>query len=394
MTYQFANCVLDADRHVFSRAGVDRHLEPQVFDLLVLLARSAPALVSYDQMIEAIWDGRVVSDATLAARISAARQAVGDDGKQQAVIRTIQKRGVQIVVPVDQVGDRPVKAASKSADTPHQIIRYTKSADGSALAYAISGDGPPLLRAGHWLSHLEHDWSSPVWRPTLGRIGAGRKLVRYDPRGTGLSERTYQGGDLQDYVADLQAVADAASLDRFPILAASQSVPVAIAFAAANPTRVSRMVLVQGFSRGSLARGDTAKTETMIQMIRSGWGQAGSPFMKAFATLFMPSSTPEELDSFVEMQQVSASPKTAARLREKIGWFDVSDVLHKVQAPVLVLHSVGDAVQSLSEAQSLAAGLPNAEFRQIDSPNHVHVPSDSGWEVVMTETTGFLDRHE
>ena len=388
MIYQFADCQLDARAHVLTRDGQEVHTEPQVFDLLVLLARMAPALVTQDDMIAEVWKGRIVSDSTLAARINAARKAVGDSGAAQAIIRTIPRRGVQMAVPVDAVADAPLDP--QPTRKINQVIRYTTSRDGTRLAFAQSGEGPPLMRGSHWLSHLEHDWKSPVWRPLLDQLSAHHRLVRYDPRGTGLSDRTLRGGTLEDFVADLTAVADAASLDRFSIFAASQSAPVALGFAAAYPDRVSRMVLIGGFIRGSQHRADASVGDAMTEMIRSGWGKVGSPLMQAFSTVYMPTATPEELASFVEMKQISATPDTAAHLRSLIAEFDVSDILDKVTAPVLLLHADRDAVHPVTESQELAAQLPNAEFHMVDSPNHVMVPSDPNWREALQAAQAFL----
>ncbi len=385
MVFEFAGCLLDTSLHRLTRDGEEVHVEPQVFDLLVLLAGAEGALVTYDQIVEQVWNGRIVSDATLAARISAARAALGDNGRAQAVIRTVPTRGVQLVVPVTRQG------AAAAGPAVQQTIRYTRSRDGTGLAFAVSGQGRPLLRAGHWLSHLEHDWQSPVWRPLLDRLGEGRSLVRYDPRGTGLSDRTLGAATLEHFIDDLEAVADAAGLDRFPIYAISQSVPIALGFAARRPERVERLVLFNGFLRGSTARGDRANTEMMVELIESGWGVADSPFMRAFATLFMPRSTQEELQSLVEMQAVSADPAVAAQLRRIIGDFDVSGLLGKITAPALVAHCSGDAIQSIEQSRQLAQGLADAQFKSWDSPNHVIAPSDPIFTEQLDASIRFLD---
>lgn len=385
--YSFADCSLDTGTHSLIRDGSETHVEPQVFDLLALLAAEAPALVSYDRLIEEVWQGRIVSDATLAARISAARAAVGDDGRRQAVIRTHPRRGVQLIVPVN-TGEGPAPAAPGPAD--RQVIRYARSRDGTALAWAEVGEGPPLLRAGHWMSHLEHDWKSPVWRPLLDRLANGRRLVRFDPRGTGLSDRVLGNGGLEAFVDDLETVADAAGLDRFPIYAISQSVPIAIAFAVRHPERVSRMILNNGLIQGEFVRGEAEKTEALIAMIRTGWGVPGSPFMKAIATIFMPQSTPEELDSLVETQLVSATPDTAAELRRQIAGIDVSDRLGDIRCPVRIMHCEHDAVQPPEQSRRMAAMIPNAEISLLPSANHVVAPSDPIWAGCVDEFDRFL----
>jgi DNA-binding winged helix-turn-helix (wHTH) protein/pimeloyl-ACP methyl ester carboxylesterase len=392
MRYAFADCDLDQAMHRLRRGGQEVHVEPQVFDLLACLARANGELVSYDQLIAEVWDGRIVSDATLAARVSAARAAVGDDGKRQAVIRTISRRGLQLVVPVQQSGEQEPSGdpGAASATNQRQTIRYTTSRDGTGIAWAECGEGPPLLRGGHWLGHLEHDWSSPVWRPLLDRLSSGRRLVRYDPRGTGLSDRRMNDATIEELADDMEAVADAAQLERFPIYAISQSVPVALTFAARRPERVSRLILLNGVVQGSTARGEPEKTETIVGMIRTGWGIPGSAFMRAIATVFMPGATSEEVESLVEMQALSATADVAAEIRQLIGGIDVRHCLEQIACPALVMHCAGDQVQSPEQSKLIARTLRNAEFHLCDSQNHIVVPSDPIWGPCVDEFDRFL----
>ena len=332
MRYSFADCVLDIERHEFTRGGERVSLEPQVFDLLRLLAERAPDLVSYDAMLDAVWHGRIVSDATIASRVATARTAVGDSGKQQAVIRTVARRGVQFVVPVtagaDSDGGAP-PPPSEPLPSLEQRIGFATSADGTAIAYATAGAGPALLQGGHWLGHLEHDWVSPVFGPLLRRLSAAHTLVRYDPRGAGLSERNPGRLDVDALTDDLAAVADAARLARFPILAVSQNVPIALNFAARHPDRVSA------------------------------------------------------LSSFAETQRRATHPELAARLRRAIGGFDVTEILPAVAAPTLVIHGARDAVHPAAQGQLIASRVPNAEFRGRDTADHVLLPSAPDWERVV-----------
>jgi pimeloyl-ACP methyl ester carboxylesterase len=396
MIYRIAEYRLDLGAHRLSRAGRDIHVEPQVCDLIALLAARAPDMVGYEDLVAEIWQGRIVSDATIAARISAARTALGDDGKQQAVIRTHMRRGIQLVVPVvpergGAVPDAPDPAPDPARDAQGQTLRYARSADGTGIAYAEVGEGPALLRGGHWMSHLEQDWTSPVFGPLLDRLAQHRRLIRYDPRGTGLSERSLNGAGLEQLVDDMEAVADSAGLDRFAIYALSQSVPVALAFAARHPDRVSRMILSNGFVQGELARGEIDRTDALVAMIRAGWGIPGSGFMQAVATVFMPRSTRQELESLVQTQLASATPDVAADLRRMIAGIDVTGILDKVVCPVLVSHATGDAVQSPEQSKIIAAQVREARLCFWDTPNHVVPPNDPVWEACLQAFERFLD---
>ncbi len=391
MRYTFAGCVLDTDSHVLEREGTQIPVEPQVFDLIRLLVENAGKLVTKDQMVDAVWGGRIISDATISARINAARTAVGDTGKAQAVIRTIQRRGLELVVPV-QTADK--QAAAKGTDH-RQTIRFTNSADGTSLAYAISGAGPRIMRAGHFLTHLEKDWSSPVWGPYLDALSAGHTLVRYDQRGTGLSDPALTDTSVEAYAADLLAVADAAGLERFPLIASSQGVPISIYFAARYPDRVSRLVLFGGFAQGRAKRDHTYAAEeasALLTMVRAGWGNPKSPFMVAFTSVFCPGASKEELDNLVEIQLASTSPDNAARIRLAIDDFDVTQYLGEVRAPTLVIHASNDALHPVSQGRLIASRIPGAEFLQVESNNHIYLPSDPAWREILEAQLEFIDR--
>lgn len=398
MQYRFADCLLDTSRHALLRGGEAVHVEPQVFALLVLLAEAGGDLVTRDAMVDAVWHGRIVSEATISARISAARTAVGDDGQRQAVIRTVTRRGLQLAVPVTAEAADDVAPSARGGGQPNghrQVVRLTTSADGTGIAWARSGHGPPLLRAGHWMSHLELDWQSPVWQPLLERLGGHHTLVRYDPRGTGLSDRDCTDFGIEAQVADLGAVADAAGLDRFAIYAVSQSVPYALTFAARHPERVSAMVLHAGLVQGSAVRDrlrgdDEDMTATFLSLIRSGWGKPDSAFMQAFSTIFLPNGTRAQIDSFIEMQTRSATPEVAVAIRRAIAEVDVTPLLPQVHCPVIVSHARGDAVQPFDQGQLVARSLPDARFLALETGTHIIPPQDSTWDIMVSAAEAFL----
>jgi DNA-binding winged helix-turn-helix (wHTH) protein/alpha-beta hydrolase superfamily lysophospholipase len=390
MLFKFGQCELDLRRHTFSRHGQLVPIEPQVFDLLTLFLRRAGELVDRDQMMAEVWGGRIVSEATVSSRINAVRHAIGDDGTAQAMLQTVPRRGFRFVVPVITSGEKTPTSSPRRSDT--QVIQVATSRDGTRIAYATTGQGPPLLRAGHWLTHLELDWTSPIWRPMLDRLGHSFSLTRYDQRCTGLSGI---GDDLSldAFVNDLEVVADAGCLDRFPIFAASQGVPVAIAFAARHPERVTGLVLYGGYAQGRTVRGNEAEkqnAEAALTLIRQGWGRSGSAFAAAFATIYLPDASKEELQSMVEMQLVSAAPENVVALRVAIYAYDVTPLLSAVRAPTLVLHAREDSVQPLAQARLVAAGIKGAQLHVLESRNHVPLPRDPAWTEIMQAVEGFL----
>ena len=391
MIYEFAGCELDADAHVLMRSGSEVHVEPQVFDVLRLLADSGGDLVSYDTLVDVVWGGRIVSDATIAARISAARAAVGDSGQRQEIIQTIARRGIRLVVPVAEQGLATSEPKPTAPIT--QRVRMTRSADDTVIAWSAIGEGKPLMRAGHWLTHLERDLTSCIWGPWIERLSRGRKLVRYDVRGTGMSAQDCGALGIAPSVQDMKAVADAAELERFSILASSQSASYAFHFAAQFPERVDRIVTCGAFVQGSVARdpgAGNAMTDAMAMMIRNGWGQPDSGYLRSLGTLFMPGATDDELSDILELQSASASATRAIEIRSCCANYNEVAVLEKVQAPVLVAHAVRDSIHPFSQAQLIASHLPNAELLQLDTTNHLMSPREPAYEVFMQALDDFL----
>ena len=391
MRFFFADCILDIASHSFLRDGCAVRIEPQVFDLLHLLAQRAGQLVTKDDLVDAVWNGRIVSDVTIGSRISAARKAVGDNGTDQNVIRTIPRRGFSLVAQVSS----DVDETRVSDMTAKQTIRFAKSQDGTQVAYAKSGNGPPLLRAGHFLTHLKRDWEGSVYQPMIAALSAAHTLVRYDQRGTGLSQADVDDLSLEAYADDMLAVADAAGLDRFPIFATSQGVPVSIHFAATYPERVSRLVLFGGFAKGRKVREDDFShddAEALMTLINKGWGNPDGPFMSAFVSLFCPDASRKERASIAESQIASATPEMAVRIRKTIDQFDVTDKLGSVQAPTLILHASGDAIHPLSQGRMLAAGIYGSEFHMVESNNHIILQSSPAWDEIVKATLEFIIR--
>lgn len=395
MAYLFADCSIDPERHALVRDNRSVHVEPQVFELLLALVEKRGRLVTKDELVERVWRGLSVSDATISARVNAARKAVGDTGREQAIIRTVHGLGFQMAAVVSEVLEPAAEAGLIGDAASRQIIRFARSSHDARIAFARSGDGPPLVRAGHWLSHLELDWHSSVWRPLIETLGRDHTLYRYDQRGTGLSSRDLDFADLDAFADDLKAVADANDLDRFPIFAASQAVPIAIRFAARHPERVSGLVLYGGFAVGralrELAPGDIDE-ETILGLIRAGWGKADSPFISAFSSLFLPDATTEQMDGFVRMQTETITPENAARLRRIVDRFSVTDILAAISAPTLVIHANSDAVQPVEQGRILAGEIPNARYVSLESRNHVPLPQEESWARMMGEVRSFLFR--
>jgi len=261
------------------------------------------------------------------------------------------------------------------------------------IAWSTVGKGPPLVRAAHWMTHLEFDWESPVWRPWLTELSRYNTLVRYDQRGCGLSDRDVGDISFAAWLADLETVVAAAGLARFALLGASQSASLAIAYAAKHPQRVSHLVLYGGFARGRLRRASPAQAEEAdVQrgLIRLGWGRDDPAFRQFFTTQFLPDGTPEQITSFNEIQRLSASPETAERVFDVTSSIDVAELAQRVTVPTLVLHGREDKRAPFEEGRLIAACIPAARFVPLETRNHVLVEQDPAWSRFLDEIRAFL----
>jgi pimeloyl-ACP methyl ester carboxylesterase/DNA-binding CsgD family transcriptional regulator len=275
-----------------------------------------------------------------------------------------------------------------------QQIRFATAADGVKIAFAESGQGHPLVRAGHWMTHLERDWQTPVWRPWLESLSADHRLFRYDSRGCGLSDREVASVRLDDLVSDLEAVVDTAGLERFALFGASQGGAVSIAYAARHPERVSHLVLLDGMARGRLVRNpgpsERKTLAAMVRLVLAGWGQDNAAFRQMFTTQFFPNSTREQADSFNELQRLSCTPEHARRLMLAFAVLDASASLAQVQCPTLVMHCIGDARIPFDEGRFIASGIRNARFEPLDSMNHVPLWGEPAFDEALALIHEFL----
>lgn len=391
MRLQFSDCALDLERLELWRAGRRVEIEPQVFEVLVHLIRNQDRVIGADELFEVVWHGRIVSLSTLTSRISAARVAIGDTGSDQKLIRTIARRGYRFVGEAVAADGGPVPG--RPAANLRQEVQFCETSDGVRLAWSRVGTGPPIVKTGNWLNHIEYDWESPVWSHVLHWLARGRQLVRYDARGNGLSDWDVPEISFDAFVRDLETVVDAAGLDRFVLFGASQGCAFAIAYAVKYPHRVKRLVLYGGFARGRRLRGsavDIEQAEAMLTLIRTGWGQDNPAFRQVFTSLFVPGGTPEQMEWFNELQRKTTSAENAVRLRLVSDYMNVVDLLPRVRTPTMVLHCHDDAIQPFDEGRFLAAKIPGARFVGLEGRNHLILEDDPGWPKFREEVEGFL----
>ncbi len=262
------------------------------------------------------------------------------------------------------------------------------------LAYASSGHGPVVVKAATWLSHLEYDWESPVWRHVLQNFSARHQLLRYDERGCGLSDWLVDDLGFDSWVRDLEAVVDALHVERFALLGVSQGASIAVAYAVRHPERVTHLVLQGGYARGRLVRSSSPQqaeeAEMMCRLAEIGWGRADPSFRQFFTTQFIPGGTPEQHTWFNELERVSTSPANAARFMREFNTIDVTALLPLVRCPTLVLHSRDDRRVPFEEGRLLATHIPGASLVTIDSSNHLLLENEPGWRHAREAIEQFL----
>lgn len=412
--WRFDDFVLDTGRFELRRGDEAIRVEPQVFDVLTQLIAHHDRLVTKVELFDSVWGGRFVGEAALTSRIKAARHALGDDGESQRYIRTIRGRGYQFVgtlrpedpvTPPDApVQDRPPQHEAAPVDTsfapetleapPRQHIAFCRAGDGVRLAYAVVGEGPPLVRAANWMTHLGYDIESPVWSHWVRDLSRNHTFIRYDERGCGLSDWDANDFSFDDWVADLESVVEALGLERFPLLGVSQGGAVAMAYAARHPERVSRLVLCGAYARGRGVRavGDEEKRAAALdlELARVGWGRDDPTFRQVFAAQFLPDGTRADWAAFDQLQRRTTSPENAVRFLEAFGRIDVRDEAREVRCPTLVMHSRDDHRVPMRFGEELAALIDDSRMVALDSNNHLLTATEPAWQVFRRELDAFL----
>lgn len=272
-----------------------------------------------------------------------------------------------------------------------QQIRFCTSRDGVSIAYATMGRGPVIVKAANWLSHLEYELDNPVVGPWLDALAEHRTLVRYDERGCGLSDRDAEDFSVEALVDDLEAVVDALDLERFPLIGLSQGGPVAVAFAARHPERVSRLVLYGAYARSWLTTPRRrAMAETLVKLTELGWGTTNPAYRQVFTTMLIPGARTDEVAALTELQRLSTSPMNAARLLGAFYELDVSRLAPRLTMPVLVAHSRRDGAIPFDQGRDLAALIPEARFLPLESDNHFLLEREAAWKTFMEAVDAFL----
>jgi pimeloyl-ACP methyl ester carboxylesterase len=274
-------------------------------------------------------------------------------------------------------------------------LQFARLPSGARLAWARSGRGPVLVRVAHWLTHVEHEWDSRIWHPWVARLSSFSTLVRYDERGYGFSDAAPTEREGAICLEDLAAVAQqAVPSGPMALLGVSGAAPIALAYAAQHPQRVSRIILLGGYLVGQLAREHnteaTAYFEATLKLMELGWGRNQAEVQQFFTQRLVPEASPAEMDSLNELQRLACNGVQAAAFMRTRARLDVRALAAQVQCPVLVLHAQGDRIVPLSSGRELAASLPRARFEVLSTQNHLPTPGSPAFEHLMTAIQGFL----
>ena len=380
MIYKFNRNILDTTQYQLRQGNQNTPIDPIVFDLLLYLIEHRKRLVTRDELLDNIWKGKVVTDSALGARIRDVRRAVCDSGANQSVVKTIHGRGYQFMAAVEILPEtgRPNRDVSTSGSklglANQSPIQYCVSTDGVKIAHAQVGEGPPLVIAGSWMTHLEEDWNNTSWSPYLSHLANNFRLIRYDQRGNGMSDWKNVDISFDKMVDDLKAVINSYELGVVAIFGPSQAASVSATYALRYPKSVSKLVLHGGYARGRQHRGYPgckAESEALVTLIRQSWASQNPAIRQAYTSLMMPDASQEEVNWFNNFQKNCGPAENIARFREMFDDIDIVDSLKKVQAPTLIAHNIEDSVAPISEGNLLAENIPNSTLVTFNSKNHM-----------------------
>jgi pimeloyl-ACP methyl ester carboxylesterase len=389
MRYGFGGVELDTDTYELRSGGRIVDVERQVFDVLAFLAANRGRVVTKEELLDAVWGHRFVTESAVTTRIKQARAAVGDDGQAQRVIKTVYGRGYRLVAPATtQAGGERLDAEPSDAERPDAVLdpipptHYVRN-DAASIAYQTFGEGPDLVLIEGFTTNVEVQWEHPAIARFLRRLGSFCRVAVLDKRGTGLSERLGPGEApaLEQRADDVRAVMDAAGMDQAAVFGSSEGGSLAVLLAAAHPERVSRLVLHGTWARHPW-QGQPDRPE--FRFVERRWGQ-GRVFAALAETM---ARTASGTRFFGRFERQAATPGTARRLTELMSAIDVTRVLGSIRVPTLVIHRSDDSYAGLEHAHELVAGIPGARLVELPGRDHFLFSGDT--DPILTAVQDFV----
>jgi len=396
MIFRFESFQLDIAERRLLRSGELIPLRAKVFDTLCILVENHGRLIRKDDLMQRLWPDSVVEENNLDHNISKLRRALQDGTNGQKFIETVPRQGYRFIAEVQQLSSSPilhtVTPLLETQSISEQEVQFFTTSDGVRLAYTIGGSGPRLVRAVDWLNHLDFEWKNPFRRHWFSEIMGHNTFLRYDQRGSGLSDWNVDDFSFERSVADFEELISAVGWDKFALVGSCQGGAIGTAYAANHPERVTKLILVGAFARG-WPPPDSMITEqfnAMLTLIRLGWGRDNPAFRQLWTTLFRPDAGPAETEWMNEFQRITSSPENAARMMAEFPKIDITDVLPKVCCPTLVIHSRDEAVVPAREGRFIASRIRGARFVELSSRSHEIVPGEPAWQNFVDEFSKFL----
>jgi pimeloyl-ACP methyl ester carboxylesterase len=366
------------------RDGHEVKLRPKAFQLLCHLVENRGRLVSKEELLEALWPRIFASDDSLVQALSDIRHALGTESP--GIIATVPRRGYRFDAAV-------IEEEGTTQAAPASAIPETHYAPSGALriAYQVLGDGRiDLVHVPGWVSHVEYGWEEPSLARFYHGLASFSRLILFDKRGTGLSDRAAGLPDIQQRMDDVRAVMDAAASPRAVVFGWSEGVGMAIAFAATYPERCIALVLFGAFAKREWAADypwaptREQRKQGYYDIIERDWG--GPVGIESVAP--SRANDPAFRDWWGAYQRRSASPGAALALARMNTAIDVRDFLPRVQVPTLVMHRTHDVDVKVEEGRYVADRISGARF--VELPGEDHLPFASDLESVLGHTEDFV----
>ncbi|MBL8123962.1 MAG: alpha/beta fold hydrolase [Blastocatellia bacterium] len=423
VVFSFAEFELDAGQRSFSKDGVPITLAPKAFDTLVMLVKNAGKVLSKERMLAEIWEGSFVEENNLAQNISILRKALGEN-KDRKLIETVPKFGYRFAEKVtteegnigsetetkvtgariyvtergETVDERLIGVQLHGSQNPNPYLsplrprtHYVQNGDVD-IAYQVVGDGPiDIVFVMGWVSHLEYFWKHHLFASFLERLASFSRLILFDKRGTGLSDRVPidRLPTLEQRMDDVRAVMDAVGSERAVLVGVSEGGPMCALFAATYPERTSGVVMFGTYAKRIWdADYPWAPTITVrnafFDLVKRDWGtpvgiEDRAPSMAA---------DPEFRRWWAEYLRMGASPSAAVALTKMNADIDVRDILPLVRVPTLVMHRSGDKCLKVEEGRYVAEKISGARFVELDGIDHLPFVGDQ--EEVLREIEDFV----
>jgi pimeloyl-ACP methyl ester carboxylesterase len=338
--------------------------------------------------------GRIIAESAISARIANARKAVGDNGKDQKVIRTVARRGFEFIADVSVEGEDASGARTVSDQLPGcetLKIRYARNRHGKAIAFATVGAGSPLVHVGPaMMTDLEVMWREPTIRALFEVLRQHHELLRHDHVGSGQSDWEADSFDFWDHAEDLGKVLDAAGWEKTALMAVSGGAHTALRFAAKYPERVTRLILVGGYVTGRSLRSNAP--DPMRTLLKAGGAPQSLSLTEAFMLLYWPEGPMEALRERARMVRSVAPEENTLRIRDAFDNVSNAGLLGDIRCPTRIIHGRHDGVHPLSEARALAAGIAGAELVILETANHWPLPGNAVWDRYLSTVLEFLGR--